>query len=296
MAVTRENDLILLVSDDRKRYLLRLMPGKDWHTHRGRIAHDDLIGQPLGRTVETHTGNRFLLLEPSTADLIRNIKRTTQIIYPKDAAYIVLRLNLHCGRRVVEAGTGSGGLTLALARAVMTEGQVYSYEVRPNMLRLAEHNLDELGLLPYVTLKQRDISEGFDEKDVDALFLDLREPWLFVSQAEAALKDGGFFGSLLPTTNQVSQLLAALDKTSFVNIEVEELLLRPYKPVAERLRPADRMIAHTGYLVFARKVALGESEHWREHERSRRERRYLAQRAPVGEETTSTIENSNDMA
>ncbi|MCD6291223.1 MAG: tRNA (adenine-N1)-methyltransferase, partial [Anaerolineae bacterium] len=250
---------------ERRRHLVRLQAGAEWHSHRGRILHDDLIGQPLGRTVRTHTGYPYLVLEPSTYDLILHIKRSTQIVYPKDAAYIVLRLDLFSGRRVVEAGTGSGGLTLAMARAVMPEGHVYSYEARPEMLELARRNLERLGLLPYVTLRQRDIVEGFDETEADACFLDLRTPWKYLPQAYAALKLGGFFGSLVPTTNQVVELLAGMESHGgFAEIEVEELLLRPYKPVADRLRPADRMVAHTAYLIFARKVAPGdESLSWK---------------------------------
>lgn len=143
---------------------------------------------------------------------------------------------------------------MALARAVMPTGQVYSYEARPDILRLAAKNLDRLGLLPFVELKERDIEEGFDEVGVDALFLDLRTPWLYLAQAYAALKGGGFFGALLPTTNQVVQLIGALPSYGFDAIEVEELLLRPYKAVPARLRPMDRMVAHTGYLIFARKI------------------------------------------
>ena len=263
--VAQENDLILLVGQDRRRRLIRLQAGGEWHSHRGRIRHDDIIGQPLGCTIRTHTGYPYLVLEPSTHDLILQLKRTTQIVYPKDAAYIVLRLNLFPGRRVVEAGTGSGGLTLAMARAVMPEGHVYSYEARPEMQALAERNLGRVGLLPYVTFRTRDIAEGFDERDVDACFLDLRTPWDYLAQAYEVLAQGGFFGSLVPTANQVIELLAALESHGgFAEIEVEELSLRPYKPVPDRFRPADRMVAHTAYLIFARKVKLGdESVTWR---------------------------------
>jgi len=263
MRTAQAGDMVLLISDDRKRFLIRLEVGGEWHTHRGVLHHDDLIGKPLGRTVYTAIGHPFLALEPSTYDLLQRIKRITQIIFPKDAAYIAMRLNCHSGQRIVEAGTGSGGLTLALARAVMPNGRVYSYETRPKMQALARRNLERAGLLDYVELKVRDIAEGFDERDADACFLDLREPWNYLAQVRAALKPGGFFGSILPTTNQVSQLIEALERRGFVEIEVEELLLRRYKPVAERLRPMDRMVAHTGYLVFARPVAPEDAAAWR---------------------------------
>ncbi len=265
MSVAQENDLVLLIDRERKRYLIRLRAGEKWHGHHGLILHDDLIGQPLGRTVRTQLGHAYLALPPSTADLILQQKRTTQIVYPKDAAYILMRLNLYPGRRVVEAGTGSGGLTLALARAVMPTGRVFSYEARPEMQDLARRNLERLGLLPYVELKLRDVSAGFDETDADAVFLDVRTPWDYLAQAYDALAPGGFFGSLLPTVNQVIDLLAGLEAHGgFAEIEVEELLARAYKPVSTRLRPADRMVAHTAFLVFARKVLRGdESLTWK---------------------------------
>jgi len=252
--VAKENDLVLLIGKDRKRFIVRLTPGAQLQTHQGVVYHDDILGRPLGREIRSHLDYPFLVLEPSTHDLILGLERTTQIMYPKDIGYVLLKMNIKPGSRVVEAGTGSGGLTLALARAVMPTGQVYSYEARPDILRLAAKNLDRLGLLPFVELKERDIEEGFDEVGVDALFLDLRTPWLYLAQAYAALKGGGFFGALLPTANQVVQLIGALPSYGFDAIEVEELLLRPYKAVPARLRPMDRMVAHTGYLIFARKI------------------------------------------
>ncbi len=254
MNVARENDLVFLMSRDRKNFIVRLEAGVSLQTHRGVISHDDLIGQPLGREVRSHLGYPFLVLEPSTHDLILDLKRTTQIMYPKDIGYVLLRTNVRPGSRVIEAGTGSGGLTLALARTVMPTGRVYSYEVRADALNLAAKNLEKLGLLSFVELKERDIVEGFDEVDVDALFLDLRDPWQYLAQAHAALKSGGFFGATLPTTNQVVRLIGALPEHGFSAVEVEEILLRPYKAVPARLRPMDRMVAHTGYLIFARKI------------------------------------------
>ncbi|MFZ2488706.1 MAG: tRNA (adenine-N1)-methyltransferase [Anaerolineae bacterium] len=261
--VAREGDTVMLVAEDQRRTLIKLQRGQQWHSNRGFLRHDDLIGQPLGRMLITKLGHAYLVLEPSTHDLIRYLKRTTQIIFPKDAGQIIQRLNLYPGRRIVEAGTGSGGLTIALARAVMPSGRVYTYEERAAMSELAGKNLARFGLLDYVNMQVRDAAEGFDERNVDALFLDMREPWRCLPAAHAALKGGGFFGALLPTTNQVSELLRALEAHSFADLEVEELLLRPYKPIADRLRPADRMVAHTGFLVFARKAVLPEGEQWR---------------------------------
>jgi tRNA (adenine57-N1/adenine58-N1)-methyltransferase len=252
--VAQEDDLVLLIGRDNKRFLIRLQAGSQLQTHRGVIQHDDLIGQPLGREIRSHLHYPFVVLQPSTHDLIRDIKRITQIVYPKDAGYILLKLSVRDGSRVIEAGTGSGGLTLALAQAVMPTGRVYSYESRPEMMRLAMRNLARVGLDDYVEFKEQDVVSGFAESEVDALFLDMRRPWDYLAQAWEALKGGGFFGSILPTTNQVSELLRGLESPPFADVEVEELLLRRYKTVPDRLRPVDRMVAHTGYLIFARKI------------------------------------------
>ncbi len=254
MDIAEEGDLVLLVAKDRKRFIVRLADGVELHTHKGCVKHDDIIGQPLGREIQSHLGSPFLILEPSTHDLVKDIKRITQIVYPKDIGYVLLKMNIVPGSRVIEAGTGSGGLTLALARSVMPTGRIYSYEVRPDILKLARRNLERVGLADYVEFKERDIAEGFDETEVNTLFLDMRTPWHYLTQAHRALKGGGFFGSILPTTNQVVQLIEALPRCGFLDVEVEELLLRPYKAVFARLRPMDRMVAHTGYLIFARKI------------------------------------------
>ena len=231
MSIAHEGDLVLLVSPDRKHYLIRLKHGDQWFSHRGGISHDALIGAALGRTVRTANGYGYLALEPSADDLMRDLPRATQIIYGKDAAQIVWRLNLYPGRTVIEAGTGSGALTMLLGRAVMPWGHVYSYETRPDAFDIARGNLANLGLLPYITLRNEDISGGFHETEVDACFLDLREPWVFLDHAWAALKGSGFFGALVPTTNQVSQLLEGLQARPFGDITVEEILVRPYKTV-----------------------------------------------------------------
>ncbi len=280
MRVAQEGQLVLLLAENRKQFVVHLEPGGELQTHKGVLRFDDLIGLPLGCEVRSHMGHPFLLLEPALNDLIKDIRRATQIMFPKDIGYLLLKMNIGPGRRVVEAGTGSGGLALALARAVSPTGRVFSYEVRPDLTALARKNLARVGLLEWVDLKERDIADGFDEEDADALFLDVRSPWDYLSSAWAALKSGGFFGAILPTTNQVSLLVRALPAAGFGVIEVEELLLRPYKAVPDRLRPADRMVAHTGYLIFARKLMGYEGlEEWREWRRPRAVERAKARAA-----------------
>jgi tRNA (adenine57-N1/adenine58-N1)-methyltransferase len=257
--VFEEGEVVLVILD-RKRFLMRLLAGDVQHTHRGLIHHDSLIGEVPGRTMTTHLGDPFVALPPSLHDIIMSIQRRSQIVYPKEIGYILLKLNVGPGSRIVECGTGSGALTIALAHTVRPTGRVYSYEQREDMLHTAAGNLTNAGLLDWVELKRRDIAEGFDEQDADALFLDVRTPWLYVQQAWNALVEGGFFGAIVPTANQVSELIRGLKEQGFHDIEVCEILLRPYKTVAERLRPTDRMVAHTGYLIFARRLAQVPSE------------------------------------
>jgi len=254
MTTAQAGDVVQLVGRDHKHFILRLTPGQQLHTHRGIFEHDALIGRTLGTEVFTHRGDPFFLLQPSTDDLIREIKRNSQIIYPKDIGFILMKLSVRPGVTVVEAGTGSGGLTTVLAQAVGPTGRVISYEVREDMQNLARKNLERVGLADRITFKLRDIAEGFDETDVYALFLDVPNPWDYTGQAYRALQSGGFFGSLVPTVNQVSELLVSMRREGFDFVEVCEVLLRYYKPVPDRLRPTDRMVAHTGFLIFGRPV------------------------------------------
>ncbi|MCS6907900.1 MAG: tRNA (adenine-N1)-methyltransferase [Anaerolineales bacterium] len=255
-SVTQAGDLVQLVSPTNQKFFLRLTPGTKMHTHHGVIAHDDLIGVPWGSEVQSHTGHRYLLLKPTLHDLLLETKRNTQIVYPKDIGYILLRMGIGEGQTILEAGTGSGALTSAFAWFVGKSGKVISYDVRSDVQNLARKNLERLGLEERVVLKTKDIGFGFDEKDADALFLDLPNPFDYVEQVSHALKPGGNFGAILPTTNQVQKLLAALQAHHFGFLEVCEILIRYYRPFAEKLRPVDRMVAHTGFLVFARPVFM----------------------------------------
>ncbi len=249
-------DMILLLDPEGKRIVTRLTPNARVDSHLGFIKHETLLEYEFGSQTPTQLGERFVLLEPSTLDLVMNVSRATQIVYPKEIGYLLLKMNIHPGMTVLEAGTGSGAMTLALAQMVQPTGKVYTYEERAEHQENARKNIARAKLTPYVEFRERDIRAGFDEKNADALFLDVREPWLFLAQAHAALCPGGFFGSLVPTTNQVSDMLAEMERMSnWVEIEVSELLHRKYKLNAERLRPDDRMIAHTGFIITARPVS-----------------------------------------
>ena len=255
---SQPGDLALLVGLRHKHFIFPLVSGGTFHTHRGILIHDELIGKPWGSQVFSHQGSPFFMLQPSLADLLVDLKRSTQIMYPKDIGFILTNLSVGPGQTVLEAGTGSGSMTVALAYAVGPQGRVVTYERRPEFQTLARKNLERLGLDARVDFKLGDIADGFTEMNVDAIFLDVPNPWDYIQQARSALKPGGFFCNLMPTFNQVEKLLYSLRRGSFAFIEVCELLMRYYKPEPTRLRPTDRMIAHTGYLIFARRIEPSE--------------------------------------
>ena len=257
-------DLALLVGLRHKHFIFPLTPGGTFHTHRGILSHDELIGKPWGSQVFSHQGAPFFLLQPSLSDLLIDLKRSTQIMFPKDIGFILTTMSIGPGQTVMEAGTGSGSMTVALAYTVGPTGRVITYERREEFQKLARKNLERLGLDSRVEFKLGDLTDGFSERDVDAFFLDVANPWDYMEQVRASLKPGGFFCNLVPTVNQVSQLLLALRRVNFAFIEVCELILRYYKPEPSRLRPTDRMVAHTGFLIFARKIEPGTDERAKE--------------------------------
>lgn len=246
-------ELYILVSPKGKRSLRRLMQGQDVHGTDGVLPAADIAGADFGTELRTLMGTPYRIYKPTLYDLLRGVKRQTQIIYPKDIGYICVRLGVGNGTRVIEAGSGSGSLTIALSWFSGESGHVYSYEARPEFFDLAGRNLEWAGVGKNVTRQCRDIKDGFDQTDADALFLDVRTPWEYLTAAAAAVRPGAILAFLLPTVEQVSTLLKGLETGPFDDVEVEELLLRGWKPVADRLRPNDRMVAHTGFLVFARK-------------------------------------------
>ena len=256
--MVKDGDLAQLVGLRHKSFIVRIKQGGELQTHRGIVRFDDIIGKPWGSRVKSHLGNPFYVLQPALGDLLKELPRNTQILYPKDIGFILVQMGIGEGQVVLEAGTGSGSLTSAMAFAVGKSGRVITYEAREEMQKLARKNIGRFGLEERVEFKLKELTaeQGFDEEGVDALFLDLPNPYDYVHHARKALKLGGFFGSILPTANQVSRLLLALRQFDFAFVDVCEILLRYYKPEPERLRPVDRMVAHTGFLIFARPVLI----------------------------------------
>ncbi|MDR0339581.1 MAG: tRNA (adenine-N1)-methyltransferase [Desulfovibrio sp.] len=252
-------ELFILLSPRGKRSLRRLMPGQDVHGSDGVIPAAALAEAGFGVEITTRQNVPYRIMKPTLYDLVRGVKRQTQIIYPKDIGYICMRLGVGNGTRVIEAGSGSGSLTVALSWFSGQSGHVFTYEARQEFYDLCRRNLDWAGVGANVTQYLRDIAEGFEQTDADALFLDVRTPWEYLAQASAAVRPGAALAFLVPTVDQVALLLKGMESGPFDGVEVEEVLVRPWKAVADRLRPADRMIAHTGFLVFARKQERSEA-------------------------------------
>mgnify|MGYP001141020065 CR=1 FL=1 len=249
----QDGDYVLLYLDRRRTYLVKVEKGKSFHTHKGFIRFDDLIGKEFGSVFPSSLGVEFIALKPLLSDYVMKSVRKTQITYPKDIAIIVMFSGIGPGNRVVEAGTGTGALTTALAHYVKPDGRVYSYEIREEFVKTAEKNLKRAGLTSFVEIKNKDICAGIDESDIDAVILDLATPWLVVPHAYKALKPGGTIVSFSPTIDQVVKTVEALKEDGFVNIETVECLMRGMQIERGKTRPQTLMTGHTGYVTFARK-------------------------------------------
>lgn len=253
-AVVNEGDEVLLYLNRHKTYLVKVEKGKSFHTHKGFIKLDLLIGKSYGMRVLSNTGTEFAVLRPQLSDFIFKSQRKTQITYPKDVALIVMFSGIGPGSRVVEAGTGTGALTSALAHYVKPDGRVYSYEVRGEFTQTAMKNLKRANLLSYVELKGKDITQGIEESEVDAVILDLATPWLVISHAHSALAGSGTIVSFSPTIDQVVRTVEALEENYFINIETIECMMRHMQTERGKTRPDTLMTGHTGYITSARKA------------------------------------------
>jgi tRNA (adenine57-N1/adenine58-N1)-methyltransferase len=251
-------EVVILHDRAGRRYQVRLAAGATFSLHSGALAHDDLIDRPEGTVVTTRMGSRLLALRPTFAEQVTDRKRRAQPIYPKDLGAIVMRADLHPGAFVVEAGTGTGALTLAALRAVGPSGRVTSYEVREDFHRAAQAAVeDSLGAAPpNLELKVGDVYEGISERGVDRVLLDLPEPWQAVAHVAEALRPGGLVFAHCPNVSQVQRFCDALrDRGGFGLLATVEVLERHWTVRGRSLRPAHRMVAHTGFLTFARRLA-----------------------------------------
>ena len=246
-------DQVLLYQDARRQWVAKVEPRK-FHTHRGYLELADLVGKEYGGSIRTSLGQNLALFKPRAMDIVESFDRPTQILYPKDIGYALFQLGIGSGDRVLEVGTGSGALTSAIARSIAPDGQIFTYEMRPEFLRAARANVEKAGLISQVTFHNKDPTEGFDENDVDAVVVDLGDPWRMVSAAWKALSGGGMLAGFTPTINQLERLAAALKDGGFIILEAVELLMREFKTETGKVRPETRMIGHTAYVTIARKL------------------------------------------
>jgi tRNA (adenine57-N1/adenine58-N1)-methyltransferase len=241
---------VLLVDPKERRYLVRLTAGGSFHTHAGIVQHDDVIGTEEGSAVLGSTGRRFVVVRPTLADVVLKMPRGAQVIYPKDLGAILLAADVGPHTRVLEAGVGSGALSMAMLRA---GAEVVGYELRADFAQRAQENVRAfLGDATPFRVEERDVYEGIDETQLDRVVLDLPEPWRVLPHAARALHGGGILLAYLPSITQVAELRSALARYGFGMAETAELLRRTWHVEARSVRPDHRMVAHTGFLTTAR--------------------------------------------
>ena len=253
-------DRVQLTDPKGKLYSFTIVPGKEWHTHKGWITHDDLIGMPEGSVVSTTAGLKFTAFKPLLADYVLTMPRGATIVYPKDAAMIVGLADIYPGARVLEAGVGSGALTISLLRAVGEKGYVHSVERRADFAENARSNVDAYfeGSPSNWKLDDGDLQDQNFESEFDRVILDMLAPWECVDIAARALRPGGVFMSYVATTTQLSATAEAIKEDGrFTEPESSETLVRGWHHEGLAVRPQQRMIGHTGFLIQSRRMAPG---------------------------------------
>lgn len=243
---------MILVDSRGRQYLVVLDEGGEFHSHTGVVPHTLLLGEEEGCTVRSTTGARYTAMRPTLADFVLRMPRGAQVVYPKDLGPIVLLADVHPGVRVLEAGVGSGALSLAMVRA---GADVVGYELRADFAARAVENVRAFlgdSALERYRVQERDVYEGIDETGLDAVVLDLPEPWRVVPHAEGALRGGGVLVAYTPSITQAAQLRERLEESDFELASTVEVLQRGWHIQGAAVRPDHRMVAHTGFLTSAR--------------------------------------------
>lgn len=255
----KENDLIFLILDGKRRWLVQVRAGESFHSHRGIIEFDDIIGKDYGTVVfskpyETQ-GYKFFVLKPLPSDYVVHMSRKTQIIYPEDAGLILLYSGIGPGSVVIEAGCGSGALTCILGNYVRPNGHIFSYDIREKSLKNARKNVERAKLENFVSIEFGNIiTDDLNLEKVDSVVLDLGDPWNAVEKVAKYLKLSGTLVSFSPTIEQVKKTTFAMDENSFVEINTYELIKRKIQVKKNATRPDSRMVGHSGYITFGRKI------------------------------------------
>jgi tRNA (adenine57-N1/adenine58-N1)-methyltransferase len=253
-------DLVQLTDPKGRMHTIELTAGKEFHTHRGLIPHDDLIGQPEGVVVTSAGGTTYLALRPLLADYVLSMPRGATVVYPKDAAQIIAMADIFPGAHVIEAGAGSGALTCSLLRAVGDHGVVSSYERREEFADVARGNVERFfgGPQPAWRLTVGDVAEVCSDRDADRVVLDMLAPWEVLDAVGGAMTSGGVLCAYVATTTQLSRTVEALrEHGGFAEPKPWESMVRGWHVDGLAVRPEHRMIGHTGFLVTARRLAPG---------------------------------------
>ncbi|MHB8572618.1 MAG: tRNA (adenine-N1)-methyltransferase [Candidatus Dormibacteria bacterium] len=257
----RAGDRVLLLDRARRRYVITLEPGATFHFHHGHLGHDEVIGQPEGTVLHSSKGARLIAVRATLAETILEMPRQAQVIYPKDLGAIWMAMDLQPGLRVFESGMGPGALTQVILRAIGETGSLTVYEAREEFVTMGLRNVRTLfGEVPAnLHVEVRDTYQGIDGSGFDRAFLDLPEPWQAVTAVAGALRPGGLVFAHTPTIIQAQQFVEAMHRSrEFALDETIEVLQRPWNIRGRSVRPAHRMIGHTGFLTFARRISGGD--------------------------------------
>jgi tRNA (adenine57-N1/adenine58-N1)-methyltransferase len=248
----KAGDLVILY-DGRTKFLVKVGSDK-FHGNHGYIEHKQLVGKEFGEEIRTHLGYSFVILSPVLEDLTMKVKRESQIVYPKDIGIILVKSGIFPGAKVVEVGTGSGSLTIALANFVRPNGKVITYEKRKDFAEIARGNLGKAGLEKFVQIKNQEVNRKIKEKNIDFVMLDLPNPWDIISHVRDSLKEGRRICCLLPTIDQVMEAVFYLEENGFTAIETVEIWMREILVRKGKTRPEQNMPSHTAYLIFGTKI------------------------------------------
>lgn len=249
-----EGSLVLYYYNSDKKWLIRVEKEKKLHTHLGIIDVGATIGLEFGASIDTNKEKRIFLLPPNIYDFVMKSQRSTQIVYPKDYGYIAARTGLKNGSQVLEIGTGSAALSTFIASVIMPAGHVHTFDVNEDFMTIAQKNLAKSGMNSFVTQEKYDETRISQLKDIDLVIIDLGDPWNYLNIVHPVMKSGASVVCICPTMNQLENLATEFHYSGFIDSDCVEIFIRKIEARQGKTRPSMRMIGHTTYLGFARKV------------------------------------------